>query len=183
VVHCLRPITQLPLEVHLMVDQPDRFLEDFAKAGADSIIVHQENGHHLHRTVQNIRSLGKCAGVALNPATPPLLLEEILPDVDLILVMTVNPGSGGQEFIYNMLSKIRRTREMIDDLQPACELEVDGGIDAHTAALSIEAGATVLVAGTSIFRSKESIAAAMERLREQTRAHENMATKEAHNTD
>ncbi len=169
VVKSLRPVTRLPLETHLMIEAPDRFLDDFAEAGADHILVHQEGAANLHRTVQRIKHLGKRAGVVINPATPAAMLEEILPDVDLVLVMTVNPGFGGQEFIANMVGKIRKVRRMIDAANPACELEVDGGIDAGTAPLVVEAGAAVLVAGSAIFHAKDGVAAAMERLREARR--------------
>jgi ribulose-phosphate 3-epimerase len=165
VVKSLRPITRLPLECHLMIEQPDLFLDAFAEAGADSMLVHQEGAINLHRTVQHIKKLGKRAGVVINPATPASVLDEILPDVDLVLVMTVNPGFGGQEFIATTLPKIRRVREMIDRIKPACELEVDGGIDATTAPQTVKAGARVLVAGSAIFHAKDGVAAAMNRLR------------------
>ena len=152
VVRWLRPVTRLPLEVHLMIEDPDRFLDAFAEAGADTLIVHQEGAIHLNRTVQQIKALGKRAGVAINPATPAAMLEEILPDLDLVLVMTVNPGFGGQSFLPGTLAKIRTVRQMIDAIRPGCELEVDGGIDHETAPLVVEAGATVLVAGSSIYR-------------------------------
>jgi ribulose-phosphate 3-epimerase len=164
VVRSLRPMTGLPLEAHLMITDPDLYLEAFVEAGVDGLIVHQEGNPNLHRTVQRITALGKGAGVAINPATPALLVEEILPDVDLILVMTVNPGFGGQHFISSTLPKIRRVREMIDRVKPACELEVDGGIDGETAPLVVEAGATVLVAGSSVFGDHEGVAAGMKRL-------------------
>ncbi len=165
VVASLRPVTRLPLEVHLMVQRPESFLEAFAKAGADTLIVQQESTVHLHRAVQQVKSLGKRAGVALNPATPAILLEEILPYLDLVLVMTVNPGFGGQDFIPGTLAKIRQVRQWIDLVQPACELEVDGGIEPHTAAAVVEAGARVLVAGSAIFRCPEGVAAGMARIR------------------
>lgn len=165
VVRSLRRVTRLPLETHLMIAEPDRYLEAFAEAGSDSLLVHAEGAIHLHRTVQRIRSLGKKVGVVINPATPAGVLEEILPDVDLVLVMTVNPGFGGQEFIADMVGKIRKVREMIDRLRPGCELEVDGGIDSATAPRVVEAGARVLVAGSSIFGAAEGVAAAMDRLR------------------
>jgi ribulose-phosphate 3-epimerase len=165
VVHSLRPVTQLTLEAHLMIEKPDRYLEAFIEAGADSLLVHQEGAVNLHGTVQHIKSLGKRAGVVINPATPAGVLEEILPDVDLILVMTVNPGFGGQHFIHGTLGKIRRVRQMIDQVKPECELEVDGGIDAVSAPLVVEAGAGVLVAGSSIFGAPEGVTKAMEHLR------------------
>ncbi len=164
VVQALRPVTRLPLEVHLMIEEPDLYLDAFAQAGADSLIVHVENAVNLHRTVQHIKHLGKKAGVAINPATSVTAIEEILPDVDLLLVMTVNPGFGGQHFIENTISKIRRVKEMIRKVKPTIELEVDGGIDAMTTPRVVEAGAEVLVAGSAIFGSKEGIAGAMKQL-------------------
>jgi ribulose-phosphate 3-epimerase len=165
VVKALRPITKLPLEVHLMIEQPIHFLDAFAEAGADSMLVHVENAANLHRTVQHIKALGKKAGVVLNPATSPIAVAEILPDVDLVLVMTVNPGFGGQKFIANTLGKIRMLRQMIDETKLDIELEVDGGIDAATTTQVVEAGARVLVAGSAIFGASEGVAAAMQRLR------------------
>lgn len=165
VVQALRPITKLPLEVHLMIEQPIRFLDAFAEAGADSMLVHVENAANLHRTVQHIKTLGKKAGVVLNPATSPIAVAEILPDVDLVLVMTVNPGFGGQQFIANTLGKIRMLRQMIEETKGDIELEVDGGIDANTTTRVVEAGARVLVAGSAIFGSPDGVAAAMNRLR------------------
>lgn len=164
VVKSLRRVTKLALETHLMITDPDDYLESLAEAGADTIIVHQENAVHLHRTVHRIKALGKRAAVVINPATPAGTLEEILPDLDLVLVMTVNPGFGGQQFIASMLPKIERVRAMIDRLAPACELEVDGGIDAETAPRVVKAGARVLVAGSAVFGTKDGIAAAIERL-------------------
>ena len=165
VIQSLRPATPLPLETHLMISDPDLYLEEFAEAGSDSLLVHWEGNNNLHRTVQRIKALGKRAGIVINPATPASVLEEILQDVDQVLVMTVNPGFGGQHFIPTTLPKIRRVRQMIDEIKPGCELEVDGGIDAKTAPLTVEAGANVLVAGSAIFSAKEGIAAAMQRLR------------------
>jgi ribulose-phosphate 3-epimerase len=165
VVKALRPVTRLPLETHLMIEEPDRYLDAFAEAGADTILVHVENNANLHRTVQHVKHLGKKVGVVLNPATSAVTLEEILPDVDLVLVMTVNPGFGGQEFIHGTLGKIRRVRQMIDQLKRDIELEVDGGIEPHTAPLVVEAGARVLVAGSAVFGVKEGVAAGMGRLR------------------
>jgi ribulose-phosphate 3-epimerase len=165
VVQALRPVTRLPLEVHLMIEEPDRFLDAFAQAGADSLLVHVENAVNLHRTVQHIKHLGKKAGVVLNPATSAVMLAEILPDVDLVLAMTVNPGFGGQQFIPGTLGKIRRLRQMIDDARPGADLEVDGGVEPETAPLAVGAGARVLVAGSAIFRAKDGVAAAMHRLR------------------
>ncbi len=165
VVTALRPVTTLPLEAHLMIENPDDFLDAFAHAGAARIIVHVENAVNLHRTVHHVKALGKQVGVTLNPATPLVALTEILADVDLVLVMTVNPGFGGQKFISAMLDKIRRVRRLIDATKPEIELEVDGGIDAVTAPLVVEAGARVLVAGSAIFNKQASVAQNMERLR------------------
>ena len=165
VVKALRPVTALPLEVHLMIEEPDRYLEAFAEAGASSLLVHQENAVHLHRTIHAIKALGRNAGVVINPATPAATLDEILPDVGQVLVMTVNPGFGGQEFIAGTLDKIRRLREKLDQVNPECELSVDGGIDASTAPRAVEAGARVLVAGSSVFGAPDGVAAAMDRLR------------------
>jgi ribulose-phosphate 3-epimerase len=164
VVKALRPVTKLPLEVHLMIEEPIRYLDAFAEAGADSMLVHVENAVNLHRTVQHIKALGKKAGVVLNPATSPIAIAEILADADLVLVMTVNPGFGGQQFIRHTLNKIRRVRQMIDHTRPDIELEVDGGIDAETAPLAVEAGARVLVAGSAIFAAADGVTAAMKRL-------------------
>jgi ribulose-phosphate 3-epimerase len=165
VVQSLRPVTRLHLETHLMISDPDVYLEEFAEAGSDSLLVHWEGNNNLHRTVQRVKALGKRAGIVINPATPASVLEEILQDVDQVLVMTVNPGFGGQEFIPTTLPKIRRVRQMIEQIKPGCDLEVDGGIDATTAPLVVEAGANVLVAGSAIFSAKESITGAMQRLR------------------
>lgn len=165
VVEAVRPLTSLPLEAHLMIVEPERYVEDFAKAGADVIIVHQEVSPHLHRTVQQIKQLGKAAGVAINPATPAGVLEEILRDLDLVLAMTVNPGFGGQDFIP-ILSKLRRLRQMINTQRPGCDLEVDGGIHAQTAPLVVGAGANVLVAGSAVYNNRESVADAIKRLRD-----------------
>jgi ribulose-phosphate 3-epimerase len=161
----LRRVTRLPLEIHMMISAPDLFLDEFVEAGSDSFLVHWEGNANLHRTVQRIKMLGKGAGVVINPATPAAVLEEILPDVDQILVMTVDPGFGHQRFLETTLPKIRRVREMIERVKPACELEVDGGIDAATARLAIEAGAHVLVAGSAIFGDRDGVAAGMDRLR------------------
>jgi ribulose-phosphate 3-epimerase len=164
VVRSLRNVTRLPLECHLMIENPDTFIPDFAAAGADTITVHPEGARHLHRTIHRIKDLGKRAGVALNPATSEALIEEVLADVDLILVMTVNPGFGGQKFIESTLPKLRRIRELIDSVNPGCELEVDGGIDAVTAERVVSAGARVLVAGSAVFGAKDGIAAASRRI-------------------
>ena len=165
IVESLRRATDLPLETHLMVTDPDLFLDGFAAAGSDSFLVHWESNHNLHRTVQRIRALGKGAGVAINPATPVGVLEEIVCDVDQVLVMTVNPGFGHQQFIRTTLPKIGRARELIERLKPGCALEVDGGIDATTAPQVVRAGANVLVAGSAIFGDPEGVAAAIKRMR------------------
>ena len=148
-----------------MVFNPDLFLDEFCAAGADSFLVHWEGNANLHRTVQRIKAAGKGAGVVINPATPAAVLEEILTDADQVLVMTVNPGFGHQHFLRSTLAKIRRVRQMIEQIKPDCDLEVDGGIDPETAPLAVAAGANVLVAGTSIFGDSQGVAAAMERLR------------------
>lgn len=152
VVRALRPHTRLPFDVHLMVAPVDGFLDAFADAGADIITVHPEAGPHVHRTVQRIKALGLRAGVSLNPGTPAKLLDYLIDDVDLILVMSVNPGFGGQAFITSQLKKIAAIRKMIDASGRTIDLEVDGGIDAATARQAIAAGADVLVAGTATFR-------------------------------
>lgn len=150
-VKALRPHTKLPLDVHLMISPVDLYIREFVDAGADIITVHPEAGAHVHRTVQLIKAAGKKAGVALNPASPVSLIEHILGDIDLILVMSVNPGFGGQSFIDSQRAKVRQVRELIDRSGRAIELEVDGGINGQTAPLAIEAGADVLVAGTAVF--------------------------------
>jgi ribulose-phosphate 3-epimerase len=165
VVRSLRRVTRLPLEIHMMISDPDFFLDEFVEAGSDSFLVHWEGNLNLHRTVQNIRTLGKRVGVAINPATPAGVLEEILPEIDQVLVMTVDPGFGHQPFLYTTLSKISRVRQMIDRLNPGCDLEVDGGIDPVTARLTVDAGANILVAGSSVFGDKEGTAAGMKSLR------------------
>jgi ribulose-phosphate 3-epimerase len=160
----LRPATRLPLEVHLMISNPDDFLDAFAEAGADSLIVHVEGATHLNRTIQHIKSLKCKAAVAINPASPAVLLEEILPDLDLVLAMTVNPGFGGQSFLAGTLGKIATIRRMIDAVNPGCELEVDGGVDTQTAPRVIAAGARVLVAGSSIYGAPDGPSAGLRRL-------------------
>src|SRR5262249_50357653 len=150
VISSLRRVTRLPLEAHLMIFNPDFFVEEFVKAGTDAFLVHWEGNNDLSRTVQRIKAAGRRVGVAINPATPPTVLEEIRHDVDQVLVMTVNPGFGHQHFLPATLPKIRHAREMIDRIKPGCGLEVDGGIDATTAPLAVAAGADVLVAGSAI---------------------------------
>ena len=165
VVQSIRRVTHLPLEIHLMISDPDLFLDEFAAAGSDSFLVHWEGNHNLHRTVQRIRALGKRAAVAINPATPVGVLDEVVCDLDQVLVMTVNPGFGHQQFIRTTVPKIGRARELIERRRCECEVEVDGGIDAATAPLVVRAGATVLVAGSAIFGDRNGVAAAMSRLR------------------
>ena len=152
VVKALRPYTQKPFDVHLMISPVDVYLDAFAEAGADTITVHPEAGPHVHRTIQHIKGLGKRAGVVLNPATPVDILDYLLDMVDLVLVMSVNPGFGGQSFIDSQLRKIATIRAMIDATGRDIDLEVDGGIDRHTARLAVDAGADALVAGTATFR-------------------------------
>lgn len=166
VVKAIRRVTKLTLDVHLMIEAPERYLADFAAAGANILTVHVETCPHLHRTVQQIKELGCRAGVTLNPATPAASLQEILPYVDLVLVMTVNPGFGGQRYIPTMDDKIRQVRGMLDGSGLRAELEVDGGIGPETAARVVQAGANVLVAGSAIFGTKEGIAGAMDRMRD-----------------
>ena len=156
VVKALRPHTTKTFDVHLMISPIDSFLEDFANAGADIITVHPEAGPHLHRTIQRIKALGKKAGVSLNPATPAKMLDYVLEEVDLVLVMSVNPGFGGQSFISSQLRKIEAIRKSIDKLGKDIDLEVDGGIDAVTCRQAIDAGADVLVAGTATFKGGPS---------------------------
>jgi ribulose-phosphate 3-epimerase len=155
VISSLRKLTRLPFDTHLMIVDPDRYLEAFRDAGADMITVQYEACSHLHRTVQKIRSLGARPAVCLNPATPVHLLSDIIRDVDMVLIMTVNPGFGGQSFIPSSVEKIKRTAEMIHARNPAVRLEVDGGIDLTTVRDVVGAGADVLVAGNAIFRSPD----------------------------
>src|SRR5271166_3761221 len=166
IVKSLRRVTRLPLETHLMISNPDSFLEEFVAAGSDSFLIHWEGNNNLHRTVWKVKELGKRVGVVINPATPASVLEEILPDVDLVTVMTVNPGFGHQHFLHSTLPKIERVRQMIERVNASCELEVDGGVDEETASLAAEAGADVFVAGSSVFASNAGVAAAMGRLRD-----------------
>jgi ribulose-phosphate 3-epimerase len=165
IVTSLRRVTRLPLEIHMMITDPDLFLEEFTEAGSDLFLVHWEGNNNLHRTVQRIKGLGKRVGVGINPATPAVVLDEIIQDVDQVLVMTVNPGFGHQHFIHSTLPKVRRVRQMIDEIRPGCDLEVDGGIDETTAPLAVDAGANVLVAGSAIFSADESITLAIQRVR------------------
>ncbi len=158
VVRALRPITSLPLDVHLMIEAPERLIPAFAQAGADIITVHVETCPHLHRTVQQIKELGKKAGVTLNPATPLSALEEILPFVDVVLIMSVNPGFSGQKYIPTSTDKIVRARRMLDERGLThVELEVDGGIKPSNVAQVVRAGATAIVAGSAIFNDRASV--------------------------
>jgi ribulose-phosphate 3-epimerase len=167
VVRALRPVTNLLLDVHLMIGQPERLIPAFAQAGADRLTVHVETCPHLHRTIQHIKELGVRAGVTLNPATSLTTLEEILTDVDLVLVMSVSPGFGGQSYIPSTTAKIARLRQMLDERGlGGVELEVDGGIKPHNAAEIVAAGATVLVVGSAIFNQQASVAANITALRE-----------------
>jgi ribulose-phosphate 3-epimerase len=155
VVEAVRRSTNLPLDVHLMIDEPDRYLEDFVRAGADLISVHVEVLPHLHRTLQRIRELGARPSVTLNPSTPLATIEHVLEQVDMVLIMTVNPGFGGQEFIRAMIPKISALRQMLDEKAPAVDLEVDGGINAETIGEVARAGANVFVAGSAVFSTAD----------------------------
>jgi ribulose-phosphate 3-epimerase len=157
VVRAVRRVTSLPLDVHLMIVAPDRYLEEFVRAGADRLTVHVETCDHMHRTIQRMRELGIKPGVTLNPGTPLSSLEAVLPDVDLVLVMSVNPGFGGQSYIPRSTTRIARLRAMLDEIGSQAELEVDGGINADTVAEVVGAGATVLVAGTAVFNNRASV--------------------------
>lgn len=170
VVAGIRPITSLVLEAHLMIVEPERYVPVFAESGADLIIVHTEVSPNLYRTVQQIKGLGKLAGVAINPGTPWMAVEEVLGLADHILVMTVNPGFGGQTFIRPMLAKITSIRKEIQRRGLMTDVEVDGGIDPETAVLAVGAGATVLVAGTSVYRAPGGVAVGIQRLREAANA-------------
>ncbi len=163
-VESIKKHTKLPLDVHLMITEPDKYLEAFRSAGADNITVHQEACPHLHRTVTHIRELGARAGVALNPATPVSLLRDIIEYVDLILIMSVNPGFGGQRFIPDCKRRIKEVKTMAASMKKNLHIEVDGGIDVETAGPVVQSGANVLVAGTAIFR-QDDIAKAVVRLR------------------
>lgn len=151
VMKSLRDKTKMFFDVHLMIENPDFYIEEFVKAGADMIVVHQEACVHLHRTIQNIKSHGVKAGVALNPATSLSTIEEILPDVDMVLIMSVNPGFGGQSFIHNSLEKISRLRSIIDSKELKIDIQVDGGINLDNLLHVLEAGANVIVAGSAVF--------------------------------
>jgi ribulose-phosphate 3-epimerase len=165
IVQSLRRATRLPLEIHLMIRDPDFFLDAFVEAGSDSFNAHWEGNANLHRTVQRIKTLGKRARVVINLATAAAVLEEILADVEQVLIVTANPGSGHQYFLPTVLQKIQRVRQMIEKTKTRCDVEVDGGIERESAALAVGAGANVLVAGTAIFCENEEVAQAMDRLR------------------
>jgi ribulose-phosphate 3-epimerase len=161
-----RRATDLPLDVHLMIEEPDRYLEAFVEAGAHVVTVHQEACRHLHRTLARIRELGARAGVALNPATPLESVRDVLADLDLLLVMSVNPGFGGQRFIPGSAERVRRARALLDEIGSSAELEVDGGVDAGNAAELVRAGATVLVAGSAVYAHPAGAAAGVRAIRE-----------------
>jgi ribulose-phosphate 3-epimerase len=165
VVEAVRRCTALPLEAHLMITNPERYIEDFAMAGADVIIVHQEVSPHLHRIIQQIKTAGKLAAIALTPSTPILMLADILSLLDMVLIMTVNPGFGGQDFIPETLPKITQLRQVITQRGLHCDIEVDGGIHEATVPLVVQAGANLLVAGSAVYNDHESVAQAIARLR------------------
>jgi ribulose-phosphate 3-epimerase len=165
IVASLRHVTRVPFEIHFMISDPDAFIDEFIEAGSDSFLVHCEGNHNLHRTVHNIKNRGKSVGIAINPATPAAALEEILPEIDQVLVMTVDPGFGHQKFLPSTLRKIRAVRQMIDRFNPRCDLEVDGGIDLETAQLAVDAGANVLVAGSAVFGAAEGVTSGIQSLR------------------
>ena len=169
VVDALRARTKLPLDVHLMISEPERWVPEFASAGASIITFHAEATPHLHRTVQYIKERNVRAGISINPGTSAQAIEEMLPFVDLVLVMSVNPGFGGQSFIAESIAKLEKLRHMLDAAGSFAELEVDGGINEKTAARVVQAGATVLVAGSAIFNKRESVASALRRLRDSVR--------------
>jgi len=159
VVEACRKVTKLPLDVHLMIENPERYVADFAKAGADYLVVHAETGYHLHRLVQSIKELKVKAGVSLNPATPLEALDYVLGDLDLVLIMSVNPGFGGQAFIPSALDKIRRLRRTLDERNLSVEIEVDGGVKPANGAEIASAGADILVAGSAVFGARDYAAA------------------------
>ena len=165
VVEAVRRCTILPLEAHLMISNPEKYIEDFARAGADVIIVHQEVSPHLHRIIQQIKAEGKLAAIALTPSTPVFMLEDILSLLDMVLIMTVNPGFGGQEFIPETLPKIIRLRQVLAERGLQCDIEVDGGIHERTVPEVVHAGANLLVAGSAVYNDQESVAQAIARLR------------------
>lgn len=162
IVEAIRPLTNLPLDVHLMIEEPDRYIKRFAEAGADIISVHVEACRHVHRTIHLIKEEGKKAGVVINPGTPVQMIEPVIDDVDLILLMTVNPGFGGQAFIESVVPKIEQVASLVESRQLQAEIEVDGGVNKQTAKRCIEAGATVLVAGSAVFDSDDRAGAIAE---------------------
>ena len=164
-VAALRRWTEIPLDVHMMVAEPQQYVSALAEAGADIVTVHVDAGRHLHRTLRAIRDAGMRAGAALSPSTPVSAVEEVLPDLDLVLVMTVNPGFGGQDFIQRMVDKVARVRAILDERRSSAELEVDGGISPTTAKMVADAGARVLVAGSAVFNSGTDVAEAIARIR------------------
>ena len=166
VVDALRSRTRLPLDVHLMITEPERWVGDYASAGAHYITFHAEATPHLHRTIQLIKEKGVKAGISLNPSTPPVAIWEVLPLLDLVLLMSVNPGWGGQTFIPATVNKLQRMRSMLDQIGSEAELEVDGGVNPQTAASVVRAGATVLVAGSAVYNKTETVAQAIAKLRE-----------------
>jgi ribulose-phosphate 3-epimerase len=166
VVEAVRRCTTLPLEAHLMITNPQDYIETFAQAGADVIIVHYEVSPHLHRNIQKIKAAGKQAGVALNPSTPVFMLQDMISLIDLVLIMTINPGFGGQELIPETLAKITQARQLVTQRGLPCDIEVDGGINAATIPQVVRAGANLLVAGSAVYNEKETVAQAMNRLRE-----------------
>lgn len=155
IVEAIRPVTKLPLDVHLMIENPDQFIEAFAKAGADYLTVHVEACTHLHRTIQLIKSFGVKAGVVLNPATPVSMIQHVIEEVDMVLLMTVNPGFGGQSFLSSVLPKISEVKDLAESVGTEVEIEIDGGVNAETAKLCVERGATVLVAGSAIYNQPD----------------------------
>jgi ribulose-phosphate 3-epimerase len=173
VVAAIRPHTHLPLDVHLMIESPEKYIQQFAQAGANIITVHVEVCPHLHRVVESIKELGVKAGASLNPSTPLTTVDEVLSALDLVLLMSVNPGFGGQQFIESTVGKIARLRRSLDELGLTAELEVDGGINAEIAPRVARAGARVLVAGAAVFNKKESVPQALGRIRENLRKLEN----------
>lgn len=161
-----RRATDLPLDVHLMIEDPDRYLDAFAAAGSDLLTVHVEACRHLHRTLQRIRDLGMRPGVAINPATPLEAVREVISDIDLLVIMSVNPGFGGQSYIPSSQDKVRRARAMLEEVSSGAELEVDGGVDATNAAAIVAAGASVLVAGSAVYGHPQGAAAGVRAIRD-----------------
>jgi len=166
IVSAVRAATSLPLDVHLMIEEPERYVDAFAQAGATGITVHLESSRHIHRTVQRIVELGCRAGIALNPASPIECVREMSPFVDLVLVMSVNPGYGGQQFIETSTSKLRRVRKLLDELNPTCDLEVDGGVGIHNIGDVVRNGANVIVVGSAVYNDQHSVAENLAQLRQ-----------------